>query len=203
MNNDFLTNLLTSKYPALIEKENSVQRQKSLELLNIRLNNNINVEKFAEILGLSEKEYLEFEFGDLNHEVSEYDALITKSHKYVTEKLLFNHVKVIMKDDFLSFFQLDEGQETDEVKVLYSHEQKINSKTNIYENYIPGLTSFQNLSIHCSDFEISPGALNKNSRPNNKLNEFRIRDRSSESARFTNKSNSLIRGNNRGRYSLV
>ncbi|EPH90784.1 hypothetical protein D922_02901 [Enterococcus faecalis 06-MB-DW-09] len=203
MNNDFLTNLLTSKYPALIEKEKSVQRQKSLELLNIRLNNNINVENFSRILGISEKEYLEFEFGDLNHEVAEYDTLISKSYRYVMDKNLVDHVKVTLKDDLLSFFDLDEGYSTDEISFLHNHEQKINAKTNIYENYLPGLANFQSVNIHSSDFEVTSGVFSKSGRSNNNLSEFGRRDKSYATARFTNKSNSRIKGKNGGRYSFA
>lgn len=82
MENDFVTELLESKHPDLLEKENSVQREKSIEILNMRLDNNKSVDDMVKILNLSEKEYLEYEFGDMKYSIDEYDKVIEKLNDY-------------------------------------------------------------------------------------------------------------------------
>lgn len=106
MENDFITELLKSKYPNLLEKEKSIQRKKSIEILNIRLDNNYSVEKFAKILNLDEKEYLEYEFGNMNHSVVDYDNIINQANEYI--KCSNSSIKVSFKEKLLNLFNLDE-----------------------------------------------------------------------------------------------
>lgn len=81
MENDFITELLESKHSDLLEKENSVQRKKSLEILNMRLDKNRSVDDMVKILNLSEKEYLEYEYGDMKYSIDEYDKVIQEIKK--------------------------------------------------------------------------------------------------------------------------
>ncbi|HAP8415844.1 TPA: hypothetical protein IV059_002968, partial [Enterococcus faecium] len=59
-------NDLLKKHPDLYKKLNSEQRNLSKQLLKIRLKKQKNVTEFSKMLGISEKKYLEFEFGDMH-----------------------------------------------------------------------------------------------------------------------------------------
>jgi len=106
MKNDFITELLKSKYPDLLEKEKSIQREKSIEILNIRLDNNYSVKEFADILKLDEKEYLDYEFGSMNHSVSDYEMIINQANEHI--KYLKNSIEISFKENFLNLFNLSE-----------------------------------------------------------------------------------------------
>lgn len=69
-------NDLLKKHPDLYKKLNSEQRNLSKQLLKIRLKKQKNVTEFSKMLGISEKKYLEFEFGDMHIPVAEYNKLL-------------------------------------------------------------------------------------------------------------------------------
>lgn len=83
MNNDFITKLLEQKHPKLLEKKRSKQKEKSIELLNIRLDNKISVENFSRLLKMSVENYLNYEFGSIEYTVLDYENLINKAKRYL------------------------------------------------------------------------------------------------------------------------
>ena len=115
MPKDFLTDLLERKYPDLLEKENSVQKEKSIELLNLRLDNDFSVEEFSRFLGLSIKDYLDFEFGSLKYSIDEYESLISNANNLVGFDDIFEwDAKIQEEYEFLKLFnmlRLDSNQE--------------------------------------------------------------------------------------------
>lgn len=78
---EWLSKLLL-KYPDLLKKLNAPQHKQSIELLNLRLDSNILFEEYVLILGLTSKEYLEYEFGDMKYSIDEYDKVTEKLNDY-------------------------------------------------------------------------------------------------------------------------
>lgn len=86
MSDDEWLSKLLLKHPDLLKKLNAPQHEQSIELFNLRLDSNIPFEEYVLMLGLTSKEYLEYEFGDLVHSVEEYDDLIKKAKEMIMKK---------------------------------------------------------------------------------------------------------------------
>ncbi|WP_431333243.1 hypothetical protein [Enterococcus faecium] len=94
-------NDLLKKHPDLYKKLNSEQRNLSKQLLKIRLKKQKNVTEFSKMLGISEKKYLEFEFGDMHIPVAEYNKLLKQvenlSYKDSMNFTIFDVINTVLK----------------------------------------------------------------------------------------------------------
>lgn len=79
--------IMKEKYPHLLEKENSIQKKISIELLDLRLDNKISFRDFSAKLGLSEDEYIKYEFGDNDLSVEQFKLVLKKAKEIVKNGL--------------------------------------------------------------------------------------------------------------------
>ncbi|NRR75038.1 hypothetical protein HRD57_03330 [Tetragenococcus halophilus] len=96
---NILDKLLQKKQPQIYEKVHSPQYDLSTELLKLRTENNLSVEEFSSMIGVTEKEYLDFEFGELNKTIDEYNQLINSAKKKIAFR---NYIGSELKDFVLT-----------------------------------------------------------------------------------------------------
>lgn len=97
-------NDVLKRHPNLYKKLNSEQRNLSTKLLKIRLKNKKSVSEFSKLLNLSEKEYLEFEFGDIHIPVTEYNKLLKRvdNLSYLKPTIVVVKVNESIKYNYIS-----------------------------------------------------------------------------------------------------
>lgn len=121
-----LDKLLKEKQPQIYNKIHSPQHELSIELLKLRTENNLSVEDFSSMLGVTEKEYLDFEFGELNKTIKEYYQLINNAKK----EIAFRNNNNIMPKEFVlvGVIRTDAGYRRPEEEQSWDRKETMNSK---------------------------------------------------------------------------
>lgn len=123
---NILDKLLQKKQPQIYEKVHSPQYDLSTELLKLRTENNLSVEEFSSMIGVTEKEYLDFEFGELNKTIDEYNQLINSAKKKIAFR---NYIGSELKDFVLTGeIKTSAGYKWPEEEQSWDRKETMNSK---------------------------------------------------------------------------